>query len=146
MGKTLSVKFTCILTKILFICLVVAVFFIPSFAKWYDKVSSQESICIPLCICLYITCIPAFILLFNLHKVLSNIKMGTVFSKDTVLRLRILSYCCFFVSVFWMPLAYLRPLLIIVSAVAAIMGLILRVLKNVFDGAVQLKDENDYTI
>ena len=35
---------------------------------------------------------------------------------------------------------------LIVSAAAAFVGLILRVVKNVFAEAVRLKDENDYTI
>ena len=40
---------------------------------------------------------------------------------------------------------YYMPFLI-VSAAAAFVGLILRVVKNVFAEAVRLKDENDYTI
>ena len=44
-----------------------------------------------------------------------------------------------FRSLYYMPF-------LIVSAAAAFVGLILRVVKNVFAEAVRLKDENDYTI
>lgn len=67
-------------------------------------------------------------------------------SRENVSILRLLSWCCIaaglvclFSALYYMPF-------LIVSAAAAFVGLILRVVKNVFAEAVRLKDENDYTI
>ena len=75
-----------------------------------------------------------------------NISEGEVFIPENVSILRLLSWCCIaaglvclFSALYYMPF-------LIVSAAAAFVGLILRVVKNVFAEAVRLKDENDYTI
>ena len=84
--------------------------------------------------------------LYGLWRLLRNISEGEVFIPENVSILRLLSWCCIaaglvclFSALYYMPF-------LIVSAAAAFVGLILRVVKNVFAEAVRLKDENDYTI
>ena len=89
---------------------------------------------------------PAAAALYGLWRLLRNISEGEVFIPENVSILRLLSWCCIaaglvclFSALYYMPF-------LIVSAAAAFVGLILRVVKNVFAEAVRLKDENDYTI
>ena len=57
-----------------------------------------------------------------------------------------ISWCCFAVAIIFalLGIAYLFSLIVTVAAL--FIALILRVLKNVFSIAVELKAENDYTI
>lgn len=79
-----SLFITSALVKIVFVIFIAAPFFIPWAASWYDSVSMQEPIFWPLCICLYLTLVPAFILIFCLNRILSNVKTGAVFTAGTV--------------------------------------------------------------
>jgi len=94
----------------------------------------------------YIASIPAAIALAGLHKLLSNIEKGDVFIYRNVRILRMLSWCCIFAGVICLASSlYYMPFLIIAAA-AGFVGLILRVVKNVFAQAVEIKNDNDYTI
>lgn len=141
-----SLFITSVLVKIVFVFLVAAPFFIPWTASWYDSVSMQEPIFWPLCICLYLTLIPAFILVFCLNRILSNVKTGAVFTAGTVKMLRVISYCCFTAAVIFAVLGIWRLLALLLCFAAAFVGLLLRVLKNVFQQAVLIREENDFTI
>lgn len=90
-----SLLFTSVLVKLQFALLVAAVFLIPRASSWYDGVSMQEPVVWPLCVCIYLTLIPAFTLVLCLGLVLRNVKIGAVFTVDTVKMLRVISYCCF---------------------------------------------------
>lgn len=141
-----SLFITSVLVKAVFAALVAAVFFIPWAAQWYDSVSKQEPVFWPLCICLYLTLIPAFLLVYCLGRVLNNVKSGAVFTADTVKMLRIISYCCFSAAAVFAVLGIWRLLALLLCFAALFVGLLLRVLKNVFQQAVIIREENDFTI
>ena len=88
----------------------------------------------------YTAAVPAAAALYGLWRLLRNISEGEVFIPENVSILRLLSWCCIaaglvclFSALYYMPF-------LIVSAAAAFVGLILRVVKNVFAEAVRLKD------
>ena len=141
-----SLLFTSVLVKLLFVLLVAAVFLIPWASSWYDSVSMQEPVFWPLCVCLYLTLIPAFTLVLCLHRVLRNVKTGAVFTADTVKMLRVISYCCFAAADVFAVLGIWRLLALLLCFAAVFVGLLLRVLKNVFQQAVLIREENDFTI
>lgn len=90
--------------------------------------------------------VPTAIALWNLYRLLANISRGEVFDAVNVKCLRILSWACFLAAVICLVSAsYYIPFLFL-AALTGFMGLILRVVKNVFAEAVALKQENDYTI
>ena len=134
------------LVKIVFVIFIAASFFIPWAASWYDSVSMQEPIFWPLCICLYLTLVPAFILIFCLNRILSNVKTGAVFTAGPVKMLRVISYSCFAAAVIFAVLGIWRLLALLLCFAAAFVGLLLRVLKNVFQQAVLIREENEFTI
>mgnify|MGYP002678029686 CR=1 FL=1 len=89
----------------------------------------------------YTAAVPAAAALYGLWRLLRNISEGEVFIPENVSILRLLSWCCIaaglvclFSALYYMPF-------LIVSAAAAFVGLILRVVKNVFAEAVRLKGE-----
>lgn len=94
----------------------------------------------------YLTAIPVAAALYQLHRFLDRIGKGQIFEHKNVNCLRYLSWCCFCAAlilgvsgIYCIPLAALAVL-------AAFVGLVLRVVKNVFEQAVWLKEENDYTV
>lgn len=90
--------------------------------------------------------VPTAIALWNLYRLLANISREKVFDAANVKCLRTLSWACFLAALICLVSAsYYIPFLFL-AVMAGFMGLILRVMKNVFAEAVALKQENDYTI
>jgi hypothetical protein len=130
------------------------------FGRYWEYVAlflPQSAVLIP---AFYIACAFVLFALFRLHGLLSAIKAGEVFTQSNVRRLRAISWACFAVTllllltdIIWViRFGYPKPSLsaplffLAISITAAFMGLILRVVKNVFEAAVLLKDEVDFTI
>ena len=97
-------------------------------------------------VCVYLAMIPAGIILWLLNYLLSNIKKEKVFEHINVKYLRIISYCCFAVAGISLVMSVWRILAFFVALAFAFVGLLMRVLKNVFEQAVYLKEENDLTV
>ena len=119
---------------------------VPFIARWYDVYSNKESIFPQFVSCVYAAMIPAGIIVYMLNRLLSNIRKENVFEHDNVKCLRIISYCCFAVAAVSAVMTVWRLLALIVVLSFAVMGLLLRVLKNVFEQAVLLREENDLTV
>lgn len=88
----------------------------------------------------------AFTALFYLNRLLKNIAEDRIFIEENVKILRILSWCCYFVGIVMAVYSFEAYPFVIIAAAAAFFGLIIRVLKNVFAKAVEIKEENDGTI
>ena len=144
--KCKSLILSTVLVKIVFAILVVMVFLIPILVKWYDSISVRDEVYVPLSIILYLSLIPAFIVVILLNKLLSNIKREQVFIDQNVTILRMISWCCFIVSILFFVFGFWRELSFLIAFAAAFFGLILRVLKNVFEQAVAMRIEHDFTI
>lgn len=94
----------------------------------------------------YVVFVPILLALYGLHKMLSNIQRGIVFSSANTTALRLTSWACFFAAVFLLAGACLQPVLLFASGVIGFLGLFARVIKNMLAEAIVLKEENDYTI
>lgn len=100
--------------------------------------------------------VPAgYVALVCIDKLLMNIKKEIVFDAKNVKLLRIISWCCFYAAaacfasftiIAIVENYILGTALLLIGAGAVFMGLILRVIKNVFEHAIIIKDENDLTI
>lgn len=141
-----SLRLTTIINWVAFATVVFLMFFIPVMARWYDDVSMTPPIFLPLCICLYLSAGQGLVVLLTLGRLLHNLNRDRIFVTQNVTCLRIISWCCFGISLVFLGLAWFRSLGLLVAFAAAFFGLILRVLKNVFARAVALQDEADYTI
>ena len=107
-------------------------------------ISFEDSICF--IICLYTCSIPAYYVLYALHRLLLNVATGKVFIPDNVQLLRRCSWCLLAAAAICaIGVIWLRVLLIIVAA-ASFVGLIVRVIMNVFEQAIAMKEELDLTV
>ncbi len=90
--------------------------------------------------------VPTAIALWFLFRLLQNISSGEVFVDANVQCLRVLSWTCFLAAAICLASAFYYISYAFVAAMAGFMGLIMRVVKNVFAEAVAIKQENDFTI
>ncbi len=97
-------------------------------------------------ITVYTGCVPAALLLISLFNLLRRIGRGEVFIQKNVDSLRLISWYCFAGAVISaLSVLYYFPWAMVAVA-AAFMGLIVRIVKNVFARAVSLQDDADFTI
>ena len=87
-----------------------------------------------------------WVCLYQLWKLLDNIKNGTVFVPDNVRRLRRVSWCCVCVGIICLlSAAYYLPFIFLAAAFGFI-ALIVRIVKNAFQQGSTMKDELDLTV
>ena len=96
--------------------------------------------------CLYLCSIPAYLLLHALHCLLCNLQKGSVFLTQNVKLLRRISWCCFAAAGICLAGSPVWYSLFLVTVAAAFVGLIVRIVKNVFEHAILMKDELDFTV
>ena len=125
---------------------VVSLFCIPVITEWYDAVSGEEPIHIVLNIVLYLSAILAIFALWQLLQLLNRLAKQKVFVSENAACFRLISWCCFGVAMIWLVLTCWRFLAFFVAFMAAFAGLLLRVMKNMLETAVELREENDFTI
>ena len=144
-----------ILSRILVVCftamLFMMTFFVPFFADWCEGVSEGMgliggSVYIPMIVTLYVCEAFAFWAVFELNILLRNISAGEVFVERNTRCLRCISWACMLAGCAFTVMALWRFLLFLPAFFAVMFGLIMRVLKNVFEQAVEIKSENDFTI
>jgi len=128
--------------------LVAAVVTAPWLTQWYVEFSQAglEEEAAYFMATIYVGSVPAAYLLYSLLKLLRRIETGQVFTAKNVELLRRISWSCFVgAGIALISLLYYYPWLFM-GVAAAFMGLIVRVVKNVFAQAVELKNEADYTV
>ncbi len=148
--KSISLVISSVLVKTVFVLIIVCCAAAPWMVRFYDNeyvlAVGQDSVYLPLLITLYCAAVPAMILIIALDRLLANISRGDAFINRNVMLLRVISYCCFAESVIFIYFGFLRNFAFLVVIAAAFFGLILRVIKNVFEQAIALREENDFTI
>lgn len=95
---------------------------------------------------IYTSAAPLGIILWNLYRMICRIGEEQIFSDENVRCLRLISWMCFIVAAICLISTTYYVFYIIFAACAAFMGLLIRVIKNVFVKAGEIKEENDYTI
>lgn len=94
----------------------------------------------------YSLMVPAAIALGYLYRLLVNIGRDEVFVDANVKCLRKISWACYLAAAICLVSVFYYLPFVIPAAAAGFMGLILRVVKNVFAEAVSIKQECDFTI
>ena len=144
--KNFSATLSLVLVRIVFVIIIACCIFAPLIVRVYDNgiiALTGSSVYLPMIITLYLAAAVALVIVTALDRLLSNIRHDKVFIPANV---KILSYCCFAVSVIFIYFSFIRPFAWLVVIAAAFFGLILRVIKNVFEQAIVIKEENDFTI
>ena len=96
--------------------------------------------------CFYPSAVFAAVILYSLLKLLFNIKNEKIFITQNVKYLRTVSWCCFAIAIITLIGGFFYMPFIFVTAAGGFTGMLLRVLKNVMQSAVELREENDLTI
>lgn len=146
-NPTKSVRLSSICTKIAMVLVIGAAFVIPELIPTYVNYTGKNpEISQSLLITVYLCILPAMVSLICLDRLLFNIRREEVFVEKNVKILRALSWCSFVVSAILFISGFYYILFVIIAICAAFLGMILRVIKNVFDQAIAIKHENDFTI
>lgn len=106
----------------------------------------QQWVKIDILVLFGIVYIPILIIFYGLHEMLSNIQKGVIFSLQNTACLRLVSWACFFSALFLLVAALRWPVLVLISGVIGFLGLFVRVIKNMLAEAIDIKEENDFTI
>lgn len=104
------------------------------------------SVTVPMCIVIYVCLAFALSALAALHILLSNINSGKVFIPQNTRCLRLISWACMLAGAALVVLGLWRFVFLFAALLAVMVGLVMRVMKNVFEKAVEIKSENDFTI
>lgn len=95
---------------------------------------------------LYTGSVFGWVFLCRIWTLLASIKRGEVFTEGNVRRLRGMSWCCAGTALICIVSALYYLPFSLVGLAAAFTGLIVRVVKNVFQQAIAMKSELDLTI
>lgn len=125
---------------------VASLFCIPIVTEWYDALTGREPIHVIMNIVLYISAFLAIFALWQIKLLLDRFAKQKVFVIENAVCFRKIAWCCFGVAAVWLGLCFWRLTAFFVAFTAAFAGLLLRVMKNMLEAAVELREENDYTI
>ncbi|MCQ2354662.1 MAG: DUF2975 domain-containing protein [Clostridia bacterium] len=79
-------------------------------------------------------------------QILRQVRRGEVFTAKCVSLIRTVSWCLIIFGLIFIPIGYYFRLAFAVALAAGFMGLCVRVVKNAFEEAVAIKEENDLTV
>ena len=121
--------------------------FAPQWIGWYVQWRMMKAETVGRMLAtMYSASIFGWVCLWALYRLLRNIRDEIVFDAGNVRLLRTISWCCAFAAViFLVSGVYYLPFLLVAVA-AAFMMLIVCVVKNVFQQAIEMKSELDLTI
>ncbi len=96
--------------------------------------------------CFYPCAVFSAVILYSLIKLLFNIKSDEVFTLQNVKYLKTISWCCVAIALITFVGGYFYMPFMFVAMAGGFVGVLLRVLKNVMQTALELREENDLTI
>ncbi|MDF2632480.1 MAG: hypothetical protein K0Q85_1076 [Caproiciproducens sp.] len=144
-SKSVTLSIFC--TRLFAVLLVIGVCAAPMVVNWYfGSAPGTQALHLPFRITIYICAVPGFILLYCLNTLLKNIRAGSVFVGDNTRMLRIISWSCIGVGVVTFVSGFYYASFFLLAIACAFFALIIRVIKNIFEQAIELKSENDFTI
>lgn len=141
----------CIASSVLLVVLIAT---FPNFIRWlylnYHALQMNSDAAeriFPAVIPAFYICVPfAAAALYMLIRLLLNVLHAEVFIPRNVLYLRLVSWCCYAVAVVTLIFGLSYFPLLFITFIMAVVGTLLRVVKNVMQTAVGLREENDLTI
>lgn len=153
-SKKLSTTLSLGLAVFFFVCCVAGLFVLPALTEMLislpDNIGNRGDITpaghtVSL-ICAYCIVLVMMLADFLLFRLLLKVRKSEVFTDGSVSLIRGVSWCCLGLCVPFGVLGIYFQLSWIVCLMAVFLGLCLRVCKNAFEEATQIKQENDLTI
>ncbi len=143
-----SALLTEIFIYILAACLLVLDIGLWPLSGWYMKIRNMtgEGIRITLVVILYACSVLGWFILWKMLRLIRNIRKGIVFTEQNVSILRAVSLLCLGVGILTFAGGFFYQPLFFVTLAALFLTLVVRVVKNVMQKAVEMKDELDLTV
>ncbi|MCR4682147.1 MAG: DUF2975 domain-containing protein [Clostridiales bacterium] len=153
-NRKLSVLISLVLTALMFAAGVAAAFFIPSAVRFIADMPDGSGVRPPLSVQqLRMIGIDAYAVLALmlaglglLFALLILVRKGRVFTPTAVELIRYISWCLIFMGMLLAALTFFFRSAIFVGGAVLFVGLTVRVVKNVIEEAVYIKEENDLTV
>ena len=153
-NRKLSVTISIALTALMFLGTVALAFFLPSFLEYLLGLPDRNGELLALTATqrtvVYAAAYTELFLMASglgmLFALLILVKRGSVFTKAAVELIRYISWCLIFMGFIMMSMAFLTLLAVAAGATILFVGLTIRVVKNVIEEAVYIKEENDLTV
>ena len=146
-AHTKSARLTLCLTFLILIAVMAAAVTLPWLTDWYIRKTGRDEDLRTVIMTVCYICLPAALAaLYSLIRLLKNILVGEIFIQGNVLHLRLLSWYCGAVSLITLAAGYFYLPFYLVGLAAIFFTLILRVIKNVFAAAIEIKTENELTV
>ncbi len=149
-----SVVLSTALSVALFIACIVGAFFMPMLSDMLinarDSISVRDDLTggdrVFVLIIAYSALAVLLIANVLLFMLLKKVRQSKVFTASSVSLIRGVSWCCIALCVIFAALGYYFYLSFVVAFLALFLGLCLRVVKNCFEEATEIKSENDLTV
>lgn len=151
--RKMSARLSLAICSISAIALIFLCFVFPDMAEsmyqtYYENISDEAlSAILKYLVPAFYCCVPfSAAALYMLIRLLINAIKDKPFTAENVKYLRYVSWCCYAVMIITYAFGYKFPALIIIAVAMMIVGTLIRVVKNIMETAVQLREENDLTI
>lgn len=149
--EVLSIKVTKVFIVLMAFAAVVMCFCGPKIVRYVmdrpSPIIQGETRFYVMLICGYILAVITFIFLYMMYALVRRIGEGDVFTSRNVVSLQNISYLVILVCIVSLILGFTCAYMCLtISAAAAFMTAIIRVVKNAFGMALEMKDELDYTV
>lgn len=142
-----SVLVTKVLISILAIAFVVLLFTCVPVAFWYCDTCNKSDFSAKVLIGVFYLCSPAaIVVIINSLKVLTNLSKEKFFVSENVNHFRHMSNSCLAVVPVCALACNFFAGFVPITVAAVCMFLILRIVKNVFEYGIEIKEENDLTV
>lgn len=141
-----SLFLTRVLTGAMLLIAAGGLFLVPAVVRWHTALSGHLYKNKVLSFCLYVSLLLCIAALCILLRLLSRIAKKKVFVAENARCLRLISWCCFLLAAIWLFLGIFRRIAFCIGFAFAFAGLVVRVMKNLFEISIELREEHDYTI
>ena len=146
-----SIMLSRVLTVVLTAAIASGLVFIPRITDWYCGITVGHGFIdgdfrLPMTVILYVTTVLGLAAAVSLYILLDGISKEQVFTAKNTRCLRVISRACLLAAAAFAVLGLWRFIFLAFAFLGAFLGIVMRVLKNVFAAAVELKEENDYTV
>ena len=147
MKKNDSVVFALWCNRAVMLAVVALVPVMPVLLRWYNTVrilSVQQNTAL---LVGFYCCAPVVLLaLWQLEKLLRNIRREQVFIWENVRYIRRVGICCAVVSALCLAAAFFYPPLVFLAVIMAFLWPVLNVVRQVLRAAIEIREENELTI
>lgn len=146
-NRNKSTTLSLICTRIVIAAAFITLFLVPKIVDFFIyRGTVEERGRTVVIVCVYVCLAIGEYILYMLDRLLHNIQKEDIFISRNVSYLRGISWACFALCIPCLVITIYSQIFFFIFLAAGFMGLILRVVKNVIEEAVAIKEENDYTV